>query len=229
MKYEDRELLDRLAAEFVVGTMQQRSRKRFERLCATNPHARAAVKKWEDRMVGLIAKVKPEQPSPQVWTGIEKRLGFAADAKESSFFAWLGSRWSAAAFATVAALAIGIGVYLNQSIQAQQIAAFTAPERGEIWRVKSTKQGDKLVVEATNSVVRDDAHDYELWALPEGGAPVSLGVLPKSGFATLALNALQRAALGGASKVAVSLEPLGGSPTGTPGTVLHVADVTKVG
>jgi anti-sigma-K factor RskA len=95
--------------------------------------------------------------------------------------------------------------------------------------VKSTKQGDKLVIEATNSVARDDTHDYELWALPEGGAPVSLGLLPKNGIATLALNEAQRAALGIARKIAVSVEPLRGSPTGAPtGPVIHVTDVTKL-
>jgi len=183
-------------------------------------------------MHGLVANVKAEQPSPQVWAGIEKRLGFAGATKESgSMWIWLRSRWSATALAALTALAIGVGVYLNQPqpLAAQQIAAFNAPQRGDIWRVRSTKQGDKLVVEATNRVMPDDQHEYELWALPEGGAPVSLGLLPKNGVATLALNGAQRAALGGASKIAVSLEPLGGSPTGAPtGPVLHVAEVTRL-
>jgi anti-sigma-K factor RskA len=66
--------------------------------------------------------------------------------------------------------------------------------------------------------------DYELWALPEGGAPVSLGLMPESGEAERELSAAQRTALSSASKVAVSLEPEGGSATGAPtGPVLYVA------
>ena len=67
---------------------------------------------------------------------------------------------------------------------------------------------------------------FELWALPDnGGAPVSLGLMPESGRLDRELTDAQRAALRGASKVAVSLEPTGGSPTGAPtGPVLFVAD-----
>ncbi len=70
---------------------------------------------------------------------------------------------------------------------------------------------------------------YELWALPDSGAaPVSLGVIPAVGEIDRELTAAQRAALRGASKVAVSLEPQGGSTTGAPtGPVLFVADRVK--
>ena len=61
-----------------------------------------------------------------------------------------------------------------------------------------------------------------------GGAPVSLGVMPTSGQIDRELTEAQRAALLGASKVAVSLEPTGGSPSGAPtGPVLFVADKAR--
>src|SRR5262249_5255927 len=70
---------------------------------------------------------------------------------------------------------------------------------------------------------------YELWALPDNGAaPVSLGLIPAVGAIDRDLTDAQRAALRGASKVAVSLEPEGGSTTGAPtGPVLIVADRVK--
>ena len=73
-----------------------------------------------------------------------------------------------------------------------------------------------------------DARSRELWALPDGAAPVSLGLMPASGSARLALDDRQRAALAAATKVAVSDEPAGGSPTGAPtGDVLYVADLAR--
>jgi anti-sigma-K factor RskA len=64
----------------------------------------------------------------------------------------------------------------------------------------------------------------ELWALPDGGSPVSLGLLPTQGEFHRVLTAAQRTALAGSKQLAVSLEPAGGSPTGLPtGPVLHVA------
>jgi len=233
MKYEDRELLEKLAAEYALGTLRGRARLRFERICKDNKMAQAAVKRWEDRFVNMLSAVKVEQPSPQVWNGIERRLGLrnqTAEKSASSMWSWLGSRWSAAAFAGVTALAIGVGVFLQQSAsRVEPIGTFAQADRGDIWRVSSSKDGARLVIEATDQVTPDAQHAYELWALPEGSPPVSLGLLPKNGSATLALNAAQRAALGSATKIAVSLEPLGGSPTGAPtGPVLHVTDVMKL-
>ena len=69
----------------------------------------------------------------------------------------------------------------------------------------------------------------ELWALPRNGsAPVSLGLIPRAQGLSVALLEPQRAALLAADKVAVSLEPRGGSPTGAPtGPVVHVADQSR--
>jgi len=59
---------------------------------------------------------------------------------------------------------------------------------------------------------------------------VSLGLMPKSGRATLQLNDTQRLALSRSRQVAISLEPLGGSPTGAPtGPVLFVTDIVVAG
>jgi len=59
-------------------------------------------------------------------------------------------------------------------------------------------------------------------------APVSLGLMPKNGRRDLVLTAAQRTALAASGKIAVSLEPIGGSPTGAPtGPVLFVAEVTR--
>ena len=62
--------------------------------------------------------------------------------------------------------------------------------------------------------------DMELWLLPPGEAPRSLGLLtPAGGERDLAREDLET--LAGAA-LAVSLEPAGGSPTGQPtGPVLY--------
>ena len=64
---------------------------------------------------------------------------------------------------------------------------------------------------------------HELWALPEGGAPVSLGLMPRTGEQRRVLTAAQREALSRARQIAVSLEAEGGSVTGAPAEVLLVA------
>jgi anti-sigma-K factor RskA len=93
------------------------------------------------------------------------------------------------------------------------------------WRVEilGDNQELSLHVQQVHDLPPGKAH--ELWALPEGGgAPVSLGLMPRTGDDHRVLTASQRAALAGSKQIAVSLEPEGGSPTGAPtGPVLLVA------
>jgi len=59
---------------------------------------------------------------------------------------------------------------------------------------------------------------------------VSLGLLPGAGRADRTLSEPQRAALLAADKVAVSVEPAGGSPTGAPtGPIVIVTNVLAAG
>ena len=46
MKYDDPELRERLAAEYVLGTMPSRSRRRFERLMAGDPALARIAAAW---------------------------------------------------------------------------------------------------------------------------------------------------------------------------------------
>jgi anti-sigma-K factor RskA len=86
------------------------------------------------------------------------------------------------------------------------------------------------VVQAAKLPARPAGRDYELWALPKGGNPVSLGILPAEGTSTRALTAVQKAALGASIQLAVSIEPPGGSPTGQPtGAVVFTAPLRTSG
>ncbi|HET6600010.1 MAG TPA: anti-sigma factor, partial [Burkholderiaceae bacterium] len=63
----------------------------------------------------------------------------------------------------------------------------------------------------------------ELWALPASGAPRSLGLISAHGTTVVTRDQVLR----GATGLAVSLEPPGGSPTGAPtGPVLYVGKLT---
>lgn len=88
-----------------------------------------------------------------------------------------------------------------------------------------------LLYPPLQAVQSDPPKAYELSAVPRNGqAPVSLGLLPRNLTIQRALSAAQRAALLGANRLAVSLEPLGGSKTGhATGPVLYVADVSSAG
>jgi anti-sigma-K factor RskA len=97
------------------------------------------------------------------------------------------------------------------------------------WYITADDDLRRIRAIAGPGAIAQAGKSYELWALPDNGAaPVSLGVMPLNGQIDRELTEAQRAALSGASKVAISLEPEGGSTTGLPtGPVLIVTERVK--
>jgi anti-sigma-K factor RskA len=220
MKRDEPGNLDLLAAGYVIGTLTGGARRAFERRIGRDPFVLRRVQGWEERLVPLSLALSPVEPSPAVWAAVQKRIGAGAGP----------SRWRAlaAALATVAVLGIGWLVWDGLRPREPQATAMLAIAEGApLWRVDLAADGDHMEIEAVGTVAYPADRSRELWALPTGGAPVSLGLLPKEGRIRVALDDRQRAALAQSTQVAVSDEPQGGSPTGTPtGAVLGVAPLT---
>ncbi|MGH6780945.1 MAG: anti-sigma factor [Sphingomonadaceae bacterium] len=216
----DPELLDLVAAEFVLGTLTGGARRRFERWRRADAFVDRRTQAWEQRLAGLTLALEPVAPSPGVWTSIERRIGPARSGP---------GRLLAAAVAAVALIGIGWLLWQELHIGTPQAEAVIADQAGvTLWRVAVAEDGDRLLVSTIGSVRVPDQRSLELWALPAEAAPVSLGLMPASGRKRIALDDRQRAALATAANVAVSEEPRGGSPTGAPtGPVVYVAALAR--
>lgn len=220
MKRDSPDILELLAAEFVLGTLAGAARRRFERWRGTDPFVERRVRAWEERLAGLAFQLEPVAPSPAVWASIERRIGRA-----------LHGRWRARAAAIAAVAVLGLGWILWQELRVAppQAQAVIASETGRtLWRIELTADGGHIEVNTIGAVSYPDARSLELWALPPESTPVSLGLMPATGRVQLALDERQRVAVGLAANVAVSEEPPGGSPTGAPtGPVLYVAAIAR--
>jgi anti-sigma-K factor RskA len=233
MNHDDPKMIDALAAEYVLGTLSGRARRRFERWRSQEWHVERRVQAWEERLSGLALRLSPMRPSPHVWSQIEKRIGANTGARPAAAPPQRVSRWQAVA-ASVALLAVLVGgFFMYRSMlgpQLQPLATLTAQNATEpAWDLSADKDLRHLRARAGAGATAQAGKSYELWALPDNGsAPVSLGVIPALGEIDRELTDAQRAALRGSSKVAVSLEPEGGSTTGAPtGPVLFVAERVK--
>jgi anti-sigma-K factor RskA len=224
MQYPTRELADRLAAEYVLGTLRGAARSRFERWLVSGDAGhqdmlKTAVRRWEDRLVHLADDVTPVEPSPRVWREIEKRT-----TSRDAHTAW--RTWALAASVALVALATWLWSVREPEIAWQPAAQLADAARpADPWRVDVDARGERLRLQAVAPYPATARISHELWALPpDSGAPVSLGLLPQQGELVRELTAAQRAALAAATQLAVSREPAGGSPTGAPtGPVLVVA------
>ena len=96
--------------------------------------------------------------------------------------------------------------------------------------VATAERGSRfLTVKAVTTVDVPAGRALEFWMLPDGRAPVSMGLVPASGIDRVALRAPAGVALQEIPALAVSVEPPGGSPTGAPtGPVILTGRVERI-
>ena len=237
MDYGRPELADRLAADYVTGTLRGPARRRFEALLPAHAALRAAERAWRDRLMPLAATVAPVEPSAALWARIETRIhGASATLHALPATQAAESWWRQLAFwrglsglATAAALAFAVLLAAPGPSQPPVIvvlSAATPPAGADAGAVvpasfvaSISADGRAMVTRPLVNVALQPGRALELWALPASGAPRSLGLIAAD-KATL----VQRGkVLDGTTALAVSLEPPGGSPTGAPtGPVLYV-------
>ncbi|SMC29849.1 Anti-sigma-K factor RskA [Andreprevotia lacus DSM 23236] len=220
MNYRKPELQEKLAAAYVLGTLRGPARQRFERLMVADAAIRRSVAEWETRLAPLNEAVQPVHPPRKVWRNIKARLRALRPAP--SPWSWQGLalwRTLAGGLATAAIVLAVISVQLaNQPVQVQYVAVLQDPAAKVAMVVSAAGIDGKLRVQSMQGGVPSD-RDLELWALPEGGKPQSLGVVGHRTRAELAATARR---LANVPALAISLEPKGGSPTGQPtGPVLY--------
>jgi anti-sigma-K factor RskA len=95
--------------------------------------------------------------------------------------------------------------------------------------VSAGRNAHELWVKTLDPAIHIPDRSLELWALPPGQAPKSLGVVaPSEKMTALKLVAAADLAFADVPALAVSLEPAGGSPTGAPtGPVLYTGPFLK--
>lgn len=219
MDYARPELADRLAAEYVLGTLRGPARRRFQALLEAHPALRSAVRRWEVQLAPLSESVAPVVPPERVWTGVEVRLfGTAPSATPKRWWNALGVWRGLSALATAAAVALVFVVTQVPPPQAPIVVVLaTNPDAAGFTNASFvaslSADGRALVLKPLNAPTLTAAQALELWSVPAQGGPRSLGLVRADQATTLLLQAgVQRAT----AAFAVSIEPTGGSPTGAP-------------
>jgi anti-sigma-K factor RskA len=231
MNYERSELLDPVAAAYVVGSLRGRARTRFERLCRELPAALRARQRWEERLLPIALSIPPVTPRSNLLPGIRARLNLAAPGA-SPTAGVTRRRWLSLAAAASILMVVGIIARLVffPGITWQPMATL-ALNNAPTWSVERSADNSRILMRTTGRPAPGTDKDYELWLLPveTGASPVSLGVMPRSGTSELRLNDRQRALMAAVKTLAITLEPLGGSPSGLPtGAVVSTGAVSSV-
>jgi anti-sigma-K factor RskA len=223
--------LDALAAEYALGTLPVRARLRLARAAGNDAAIAAAIRDWEMRLAALTEGVAPVTPPPRVWAAIVQRLGLQRS--DSSHVPWWGrvAFWRSFAL-TSFALAMAFAVTLfspKPEVPGAPIVAVLAGPDAKPALIATAMRGERtMTVKVVGAAAVPAGKSLELWMLPTGGAPKSLGVIPDTGVGRVELSAAPDVSLANVPALAVSLEPAGGSPTGAPtGPVLYSGKVER--
>jgi anti-sigma-K factor RskA len=217
MNYQTPTLRRALAADYAIGLMPAAARRRFEQLLLEDAALRAELANWQHSLASLTDAV-PEQPVPDhVWRGITARI----DPQElhvpekRSFWNWIRVTAAVCSLAVVVFLSV-----LYNRDEASYSATMLSADAQPALKVEAHE--NYLNVEPLALAAVTPEQSLELWAIPAGGKPISLGVIPAGGKGKVELSEAQRALISKPVTLAVSLEPKGGSPTGQPtGPVLY--------
>lgn len=230
MRYDNPLLADMLSAEYVLGTLKGAARRRFEQLLRQRANFAQTFNWWEAHVHLLADTVPAAKPPQHVWKNIETQL---FKRKASQHAGWWKS-WAFVSTALAASLAVLLVTQAPQPVvdTTPAAVALLQSEKSEAgWLLNETKKSATNIVInaiplASLEIKPDNA--FELWLLPaDKSKPISLGLLPQKGNSVfkVPVNVIPLMATG---LLAVSLEPVGGSPTGQPtGAVLYQGRMTK--
>ncbi len=225
------ELLELLAASHALGTLRGGARRRFESIAREQAPVRAAALVWQSRLASMTELQRPVVPDAAVWTRIRNLI--EADKIEQAMArqrttptvpvtrgGWLRSlalwRGAAAAGALATVLAVVVGINLRDELRTapavQYVAVLSDAKATASMLVTFNPNSQQLTLQRVGDYHEAPDHSLQLWALPPGGAPRSLGVLGTQAAVRLTATESEMRAV---PALAITLEPKGGVPPGS--------------
>lgn len=221
MNIRDNALLrDKLAAEYVLGTLTGGARRRFESWMRDDTALRNTIAEWQDRLSPMAEFSGAVTPSPKVWDTLARRLDLQPSAAARKRAFWLSLRddlafWRGLGLVSTTAALIMLNVLLLRQVPVDvpttSYVAMLADNKAQSVAVVTSdaaKRRMMLKLVRPQTVAAD--HSLEVWAISKDGKPHSVGLIGEDGTATAMLPANLMPAE--APILAVTLEPKGGSP-----------------
>ena len=224
----DRSRDEVLAGEYVLGVLSIDDRRKVEARISSDRSFAAIVHRWEENLSEFNDDYALEAPPKLVFSAIESRLfgpkrRVRADGRGlwNSLVLWRSLTF--ASLALVATYAVFQSGLLNGQSPSMPLVAEMAGQNNAISLVASYDANAGRLHITPVAAGKPDEKSLELWLI-EGNSPArSLGVLPQTGEGAIIIPPAMRGRFSPGVTLAVSLEPYGGSPTGTAtGPVLAV-------
>ena len=226
---------DVLAGEFVLGVLDASQRREAQARVEIDRAFAQRVAEWERRLAPWLADIEPIEPPARVWARICQRLGWRdSEPAPVTFWQSLGFWRAATALSTIVAVAAIVGTLqiARAPTPLPPVARELPPPPAESgakpvipldhddgtpgWLASiDIAQGTVLIVPVPTAP-DPQGRVTELWLIPAGKAPRSLGLVSIDKSHVVKVPDDVRAALVAGSVLAVTLEPAAGVPHAAP-------------
>ena len=169
-------LRQKLASEYVLGTLKGGARRRFEGWLHNDADLRNITAEWRQRLEPMAEFATPVAPPKRVWKHIEQRLhlapqgGWALWRDSLSFWRSLGMASSAIA----ALLVIVVATRVMDAPQISYVASLTDEKAQTALLLTADSRHGALDVRMVGNAPVPADRDLELWAVPKSGNPRSI-------------------------------------------------------
>lgn len=221
---------DVAAAELALGLLDGEERAAALRRQLAEPAFARAVERWRGNFAHLFAAVPDVAPPAELGERIIARLDGRAQPRSGL--------WKPLAFASSLAAASLLGVLLVRPDPAESppvtierpaplVAAFTIEGRdAPTVAVYDAAAGQ---VRLPGAIEVPGGRSAQLWAIVGDAPPAPLGLFRQAGVDGVIADARPAAPLAPGTTLAISIEPLGGSPTGLPtGPVIGSGTLSRI-
>ena len=215
------------AAEYVLGTLDAAEAEAARARLETDRVFAAEVRQWERMLSPLAILAPPAEPPSALWDRIDASTRGTTGASSPASPARPANDnrvrfWRATALASMAVAASLAAFLLLRPVPAPVFAVLSPTGSTAAVLVAFTQPSGGVQLRPSGDISVAAGRDLQLWSLPAGATkPASLGLL-RGGGAVLPPGSAA------GTKLLVSLEPTGGSPTGLPtGPVVYGGVLTR--
>ena len=209
---------DVAAAELALGLLEGDDRAAALRRQLAEPAFAREVEQWRDHFATLFAGSAERVPPATVAARIEAHLDRPANSARTTPGFW---RPLAMAASLLAASLTGVLLVRPDTTpaiiaapQAQMVAAMALSD-GKAAPLAAYYDPAQKIVRMPGPMPIPANHSAQLWAIHDGQPPVPLGLFHVVGN-TVVAEAKTLKAIPAGTMLAISFEPMGGSPTGKP-------------
>ena len=212
-----------MAGEFALGVLEGSELAAAQRRQWTDRNFADAVDWWNIRLASMGEATEALLPSAAVWRGIEAEIGRLQDDAPQPIALQPASRrpapWSVAtALAGAALAAVALALFLARPSSLPPIAPPIIEARGPqlVAQLQDEESGRKLagLIDAQNTRLSlkiaglepEAGKAPELWVIPVGGKPISLGYIPQRGEFSRGLSSDEAALMREGATLAVTFE-----------------------